>query len=341
MDTAEVHWRPLGTLLVERGLLSAEELEDALQAQRETGKRLGEILVERGLVSHPALTDTLAGQYGIELTSESGFGTGLRSLIERRHAAGRRNALPASPGEEKTEYDLETFEVEDVLRAPGELIALEPQLEEQWARLAAAEAKVAERDALIEKLEHRLADLGDGAATQTKALNRRLGALRKELEDREQKLTSLENAIDVARAARDRDAEQAQAEAKSLQEEVARLQRERGTEQARGSELRDEIDAVRQAFEERQSELDALQTELDAERARRHASERERAEERTRAEELGNEVRALQAEVARERACAGSLQEELDGLQGDADERLEDLRKRAERAESERDREQT
>ncbi len=181
VGTAEVHWRPLGTLLVERGLLSAEELEDALEAQRETGKRLGEILVERGLVSHPALGDTLARQDGIELTSESGFGTGLRGLIERRHAAGRLHLLPEPCGDERADTEAEASELEDFLRAPGDLIALEPQLEEHWARLGAAEAAVAERAASFEELEQELAKRSAEAATQTKALNRRLGALRKEL----------------------------------------------------------------------------------------------------------------------------------------------------------------
>jgi hypothetical protein len=59
---------------------------------------------------------------------------------------------------ESVEPDLDPTELEDVFRAPDELIALEPQLEEHWAKLAAAEATVAERDACIEELEQELAE---------------------------------------------------------------------------------------------------------------------------------------------------------------------------------------
>ena len=113
MDAAPLHWRPLGTLLVERGLLTAAELEDALALQEQTGERLGQILIKQGLVSHPALTDTLAEQYGIELKAESGFGTGLRSLIERRHTASRLHVVqtPAEDGEEPEEDESEVAEV--------------------------------------------------------------------------------------------------------------------------------------------------------------------------------------------------------------------------------------
>src|SRR5919201_3415205 len=86
VTTAHVTWRPLGALLVEKGLLTAEELEEALAEQQESGKRLGQILVDRGHVSGPALTSALAEQYGIELKTEEGFGTGLRAEIERRHS---------------------------------------------------------------------------------------------------------------------------------------------------------------------------------------------------------------------------------------------------------------
>src|SRR5919204_5642630 len=66
VTAAHVTWRPLGALLVEKGLLTAEELEEALAAQQTTGKRLGQILVDRGRVSGPALTNALAEQHGIE-----------------------------------------------------------------------------------------------------------------------------------------------------------------------------------------------------------------------------------------------------------------------------------
>jgi hypothetical protein len=76
-------------MLVEKGLLTKEELEHALAVQKETGRMLGAILVERGYVSGPSVAIALARQYGVELTTERGFGTGLWAEIDRRHRAGR------------------------------------------------------------------------------------------------------------------------------------------------------------------------------------------------------------------------------------------------------------
>jgi hypothetical protein len=89
VEAAENSWRPLGELLVEKGLVTERELEHALALQKETGRLLGAILVERGYVSGPALAVALAEQYGVELRTERGFGTGLWAEIDRRHRAGK------------------------------------------------------------------------------------------------------------------------------------------------------------------------------------------------------------------------------------------------------------
>jgi hypothetical protein len=89
MEPAENIWRPLGELLVGKGLVTKDELELALVEQAESDRLLGAILVERGFVSGPALAIALAEQYGVELHIERGFGTGLWAEIDRRHRAGR------------------------------------------------------------------------------------------------------------------------------------------------------------------------------------------------------------------------------------------------------------
>src|SRR5919202_2459024 len=78
----------LGELLVSEGVLSPDELAEALAAQKKTRPRkpLGELLITRGLVSPPLLVRLLAQQCQQELEEETGFGTGLRGAIERRHA---------------------------------------------------------------------------------------------------------------------------------------------------------------------------------------------------------------------------------------------------------------
>jgi hypothetical protein len=91
-------WRPLGELLVHKGLITSDELELALTEQAAGDRLLGAILVERGYVSGPALAVALAEQYGVELHTERGFGTGLWAEIDRRHRAGRGTA-EAAPGD--------------------------------------------------------------------------------------------------------------------------------------------------------------------------------------------------------------------------------------------------
>jgi type IV pilus assembly protein PilB len=63
--------RPLGELLVGRGLVTEEQLADALKQQAASGKRLGNLLIELGLLGERALTDVLAEQLGLPLVDLS------------------------------------------------------------------------------------------------------------------------------------------------------------------------------------------------------------------------------------------------------------------------------
>jgi hypothetical protein len=144
VEAAHIPWRPLGRLLVEQGLLTADELELALAKQEETGRLLGQTIVECGFVSGPELSNALAAQYGIELTAETGFGTGLRTEIQRRHETERRRIVQAVPDvvdEPEPPAAAEPDELDEP--APDEA-SLHEQLEKQWAKLAAAEERLAE-----------------------------------------------------------------------------------------------------------------------------------------------------------------------------------------------------
>ena len=72
MDQSQFPWRPLGMLLVDEGLMSARDVEQALGEQRRTGRLLGEIVVHRGYVSGVALARALAKQHSVELRPASG-----------------------------------------------------------------------------------------------------------------------------------------------------------------------------------------------------------------------------------------------------------------------------
>ncbi len=96
-------------------MVTRDELELALAEQGDTGRLLGAILVQRGYVSGPALAVALAEQYGVELKTERGFGTGLWAEIDRRHRQGR-----GRPEDEDNVVQLEPVKLSAVERAPEE-----------------------------------------------------------------------------------------------------------------------------------------------------------------------------------------------------------------------------
>ncbi len=55
-------WRPIGEVLVAAGAITRDELQEALQEQRHSGKRLGEVLIEAGRISWLSLAQAIADQ---------------------------------------------------------------------------------------------------------------------------------------------------------------------------------------------------------------------------------------------------------------------------------------
>jgi len=139
VEAAEQSWRPLGELLVTKGLVTEEELQRALKEQEETGQLLGTILVDRGFVSGPALAIALAEQYGVEVEAQRGFGTGLWAEIDRRHREGR--GLP--PTEKENVVKLETTKAPQLEAVPDidpevdRLLAENRRLQDEIERLRA------------------------------------------------------------------------------------------------------------------------------------------------------------------------------------------------------------
>ena len=95
MDAAQLPAPQLGRILVAAGLLSEQQLAQALEEQARTGRRLGEIIVQRGFISGPALANALAEQHGGVLKTEYGFASGLGGIVARRAAA--EGGTPVSP----------------------------------------------------------------------------------------------------------------------------------------------------------------------------------------------------------------------------------------------------
>jgi type IV pilus assembly protein PilB len=78
----------IGELLVEGGVLSQSQLEQALFAQRKDGRKLGQLLIELGLVSETQLTQTLSRQLSVPWVSlyHVDFSRSLLNLLSREIA---------------------------------------------------------------------------------------------------------------------------------------------------------------------------------------------------------------------------------------------------------------
>ena len=123
-------WRPIGEVLVDAGVITRNELDEALAEQRTSGRRLGEILIETGRISWLALAQAIGDQ--------AMPGTA-------------RVAAPERPFSETPEDRLE--EVESLLRerqrAFIELVSTTELLRRQVAQL---EERLSERTAELARL---------------------------------------------------------------------------------------------------------------------------------------------------------------------------------------------
>ena len=72
--------------------MTPADLEVALANQEQTGRKLGQIVVESGFVTVEELTTVLLEQCGIDMSTQDGFGSGLRDELARR--GGRRASEP-------------------------------------------------------------------------------------------------------------------------------------------------------------------------------------------------------------------------------------------------------
>ncbi len=262
MEAARIAWRPLGRLLVEQGLLTDDELERALVLQQATGKRLGETIVELGFVSGPDLASALATQYGIELTVETGFGTGLRAQIQRRHENDRGIPGPPAlsivetPAAEPEDYSRAVEGDQAEVDGAAEALLLR-QLEEQWARLAAAEEALAESEREIGALRHERDHRRKQAVRlvgRVRDRERQLELPQKELEDlgraTEEQRGEIERLTDDAKT-RDAEIERLTRDVKERNAEIERLAGEAETRNA-------EIDRLTRDVEDRTNEIDRL-----------------------------------------------------------------------------------
>ena len=124
--------RRLGDIIVERGIVTPEQLDEALRVQGQTGGKLGEVLVELGFLTRVGLAGVISEQFDtMRLTSRG------RKTAESQPRA----AATATPSV-----------VESALRE---------RLESLTAEVAAKDQRIAQQDATIAAL---ITQLGNAAA---------------------------------------------------------------------------------------------------------------------------------------------------------------------------------
>src|SRR5687768_6683084 len=91
----------LGTLLIERGFLDDERLEEALRIGGDTGERLGEVVVRMGWATEDDLARTLADQWQLRYVERSAisFDGGALSRMSWEDAT-RLEAMPIQVSED-------------------------------------------------------------------------------------------------------------------------------------------------------------------------------------------------------------------------------------------------
>jgi hypothetical protein len=293
MTAAPIQWRPLGQMLVDRGLLTPDELEEVLRAQQQSGRPLGQIVVDRGLISGPTLALTLAEQCGVELETDTGFGTGLWSAIQLRHRAENRRRADLHVVPAQDEPDSETasaLEQDDSLDLSAEaeepglpiaspaarpadaeprVIELEQALQERNGRVAALEAAEHTHRQELEQLSKELAEANARVVELEEALyerQRRVEALEAEQHARAQELEQLSKQLEK-RHAQEESNSQIESQAAQLKREQNELASERRALEGEQNAITKRAGEVREgelALEARAAELAERERELDA-----------------------------------------------------------------------------
>ena len=174
MENGKHPWRPLGQMLVERGLIDEQQLEIALREHASSGEPIGSVLVSLEYIPEETLRHVLLEQCGLDMTRQEGFGSGLLGQLERRgvgHRTAREPAPPVEPAaggrDGRTAAGLEPEPLVVVAAAP-------PRREQEPAEEKAAirETVSSSIDSLLETFEER-----------SRALTAELAAMRRLLQE--------------------------------------------------------------------------------------------------------------------------------------------------------------
>ncbi len=175
---------PLGRLLVERGLLTLEQLEEALIEKETSGERLGEILVTHGWLTAADVARALADQHDLEYLelAKVEIDPAAASLLPEKFAR-RYGALPirfigddqvlvalADPTNVLTSDDLRLALGLNVRLAVVPGIDLEKTIQRIYRSELDIEQDEPEEEAALEGLAGVITDIREGAATSAPAI---------------------------------------------------------------------------------------------------------------------------------------------------------------------------
>ena len=131
-----VRWRPVGTVLVDNGSITPDQLEAALAEQRHSGRKIGDILVNSGAITWLTLAHAIAEQ----ATDIAAPGT-----------------RPAPVGQPEPEPRLEVIS-NGASSAADRLVTVEALLKERQRAYLELVSVTETLRAAVEKLQHELAE---------------------------------------------------------------------------------------------------------------------------------------------------------------------------------------
>jgi hypothetical protein len=284
---------PLGAILVQRGVLTEEQLASALEEQKRTGEQLGEVIVRLGFALAPSVAQALATQHGGPLKTEYGYAVGFGTQT----SASPATPPPVSPAPAQERPAAQPPE-ESALRVAAAHAAAPPTAPVGVAVASAApvdSAHPTHEEALLRWQQHaqRLGAERDAALQQVSSISAERDATGADLDAMRVRSADLE------------------ATTAQLAAELETIGRARGEDARRVTELEQQLHSL-QSTAGRLVELEATTTLAEVERAKL-THDREKAAGRS--AELERQLAELQRRVS---VRTGELEAELTSVREEA-----------------------
>lgn len=106
----------LGQILINKGLITSKQLDEAIKLQLTTSKRLGEILIEQGLVTEKQIHKALRKQNNLRLTATliAALMMPLQPLLASQRTDPTSDAAASQPFETRGMQPLSELEMSDI-----------------------------------------------------------------------------------------------------------------------------------------------------------------------------------------------------------------------------------